>query len=305
MEIGKNVAIYISDRSHINLTLNVYNCGNQDIAFEREVKLDSYAFYYVKDGSGCVTQRQITHKIQAGDGFVIYPNMSVSIKSSYKQTMNVTWVAFSGYLVERYLNRAKLSSYEPLFADTEDRELEGIFDTLLRVSMKMPNRYCKIMAQMYNIFAFLLDHIQDGVRGGVSTPESVLIRALDFIDSNYHEDISVEDIADSVGVNRKSLYTVFKNLTNFSPKDYLIYYRMCKATALLKEPELSVESVAVSVGYSDQFHFSKEFKKNVGMSPTVYRKAIAEDPANEYMSPIDAVRQQFPELSDDLPPRFE
>lgn len=301
----KNISIHISDRSHWNLTLNVYNCGNQNMEQEHETKPDYYIFYFVKEGKGYVTQRQATHKVEAGQGFVIFPNEEACIKSEYKKAMNVTWVAFSGYLVERYLNRAKLTAYEPVFGDNEEHEAEFLFDTLLAASTNFPNRYCKIMAQLYSIFGFLIDNASRECQIEDVTPEYYLIKALDFIDVNYMDDISVEDIAASAGMNRKALYGVFKNLTGFSPKDYLIYYRMCKATALLKDANLSVETVAGSVGYSDQFHFSKEFKKNVGLSPSVYRKEVLHDPSKEYKSPIDVVRQQYPvSAPSELPPKF-
>ena len=97
-----------------------------------------------------------------------------------------------------------------------------------------------------------------------------------------------------MGLTRKALYTIFKQLTGFSTKDYLIYYRMRKATSLLETTTLPIETVAVSVGYRDQFHFSKEFKKNVGVSPSEYRKNVVKDPGSSYLSPIDGVRLQFP-----------
>lgn len=250
MEMGdrifyRNISIHISDRSHWNLALNVYNCGNQDVEIEHIAKPDYYIFYFVKEGKGYVTVRQATHKV------------------------------------------------------------EEMFDRLLASSTTLPNRYCKIMAQLYSIFGFLLDNAFREIQPEAVSPEFYLIKALDFIDTNYQDDISVEDIASSAGLNRKSLYAVFKSLTGFSPKDYLIYYRMCKATALLKDANLSVETVAVSVGYSDQFHFSKEFKKNVGLSPSVYRRTVAQDPSAEYQSPIDTVRQQFPAPAPpELPPGF-
>lgn len=300
----KNVSIHISDRSHVNLTLNVYNCGNQDIVIERQLRNDYYTFYFVKEGMGYVTQKQGTHKVHAGEGFVIYPNSEASIKSGYKKPMNVTWVAFSGYLVERYLSRAGVSCYEPVFRDTEDRELEQAFDKLLSASMKMPNRYCKIMAQLYTAIGIMLDNAQTGAPTAATTPEYMLIRALDFIDSNYHDDITVEDIAAAARGSRKALGEAFKSMTGYSPKDYLIYYRMCKATLLLKDPNLSVETVATSVGYSDQFHFSKEFKKNVGLPPSEYRKEIAKDPSKGYLSPIDAVRQRLADQPDEKPPEL-
>ncbi|MDO5327969.1 MAG: AraC family transcriptional regulator [Clostridia bacterium] len=296
----RNISIHISDRSHLNLTLNVYNCGNQDIVIEQEMKSDVYTIFFVREGKGYVTQQQITHKVSAGQGFVVFPNAETAIKSEFKNTMNVDWVAFSGYLVEKYLDRAHLTIFEPVFEDVKDRELEGYFDRLVDVSRHMPNRYCKLMAQLYSIFAFILDHTFVE-KAPVSTPAEVfLLKALDFIDINYQSDISVEDIAQAAGCNRKTLYNVFKNLTGFSPRDYLIYYRMWKATVLLKNPRLSIEMVATAVGYGDQFHFSKEFKKNVGLPPSEYRKVINTDPSKEYQSPIDIVREHYPNPMADI-----
>jgi AraC-like DNA-binding protein len=272
---------------------------------EHVTKPDYYIFYYVKEGKGYVTEKGATHRVEAGQGFVVFPNEETRIKSEYKKSMNVTWVAFSGYLVERYLGRARLTAYEPIFLDNEQHEVEEMFDELLAVSTTLPNRYCKIMAQLYSIFGFLLDHIRQDALPEAATPEYYLIKALDFIDGNYMEDINVEDIASNAGLSRKALYGVFKSLTGFPPKDYLIYYRMCKASAMLKDVNLSIEVVATSVGYRDQFHFSKEFKKNVGLSPSAYRKEILQDPSKEFKSPVEIVRQQFPVSGTmELPPRF-
>ena len=300
----RNVSIHISDRSHLNLTLNVYNCGNQDITIDKELKPDYYVLFFVREGKGYVTQKQVTHKITAGQGFVVFPNAETQIKSEFRSTLNLDWVGFSGYLVDKYLDRAHLNLFEPVFEDTPEGELLDSFDQLVEVSRHLPNRYCKLMGRLYGIFAFLLDHAFVE-KPQVSTPPEVsLLKALDFIDINYQSDISVEDIAQAAGGNRKTVYNVFKHLTGFSPRDYLIYYRMGKAAALLKNPNLSIDMVATAVGYGDQFHFSKEFKKNVGMPPSEYRKQVIADPSKTYKSPIDVVRERFPNPMTDLPPEI-
>ena len=117
-ETNRNISIHISDRSHYNLTFNIYNCGNQDIAMEHTGKPDHYILYFVKEGRGSVTVHQVTHKVEAGQGFVMFPHEVTQIKPHYKSGMNATWVAFSGYLVERYLSRANLTVYEPVFVDS-------------------------------------------------------------------------------------------------------------------------------------------------------------------------------------------
>lgn len=301
----RNISIHISDRSHYNLTLNIYNCGNQNLDIERQEKPDHYVLYFVNEGRGSVMMRKAACKVEAGQGFVVFPGVETSIKSHYKDTMNVTWVAFSGYLVDRYLSRANLSVYDPVFTDNPAGDAGRCFEALLTASTRFPNRYCKMMAQLYSIFGVLLDTVETEVRPSAATPEYYLVRALDFIDTNYYDNILVEDIAAAVGISKKSIAAVFTGLTGFAPKDYLIYYRLCKAVDLLRDQSLSIEMIASSVGYNDQFYFSKQFKKNVGMTPSQCRRKMAEDPAWKYHSPIDDVREQFcPPAAREVPPEF-
>lgn len=303
--MGKNISIHISDRSHYNLTLNVYNCGCQDLEQEHEVRPDHYILYFVTEGRGSVTVRQVSHKIEAGQGFVVFPGVTTRVQSHYKDVMNVTWIAFSGYLVDRYLTRANLSVYEPVFSDNAAQEGRGYFERLLAAAQTFPNRYCKIMSELYGIIGFLIDNAVPENRLTTTMPEFYLMRALDFIDRNYNESITMEDIAASVGVSRKTLSTAFSDLTGFTPKDYLIYYRISKAVDLLRDQNLSVEMIAASTGYNDQFYFSKQFKQNVGMTPSECRKRMASDPSWRFESPIDRVRQQYSEPSASVkPPQF-
>ncbi|MBQ6517304.1 MAG: AraC family transcriptional regulator [Anaerolineaceae bacterium] len=303
--MNRNISIHISDRSHYNLTLNVYNCGNQDLQIERQEKPDHYVMYYVNEGKGSITVRNAAKKIEAGQGFVVFPGVETRIQSHYKETMNVTWVAFSGYLVDRYLSRANLSVYEPVFTDDETGEGKKFFSALLDASLHFPNRYCKIMSQLYGLIGFLIDIAGPMPKQDTTTPEFYLMRALDFIDRNYHESISVADIAANIGVSRKTLNNVFSTLTGFSPKDYLIYYRISKAVDLLRDQNLSIEMISDSVGYNDQFYFSKQFKSNVGLTPSECRKKINTEPGWRFESPIDHVRQQYSIPSaDDIPPEF-
>ena len=304
-EANRTISIHISDRSHYNLTFNIYNCGNQDIAMEHTGRPDHYIRDVVKEGRGSVTVRQVTHKVEAGQGFVMFPHEQTQIKPHYKIGMNATWVAFSGYLVERYLARANLAVYEPVFNDSPEHEAEKMFDTLLFCSTQFPNRYCKMMAQLYSIFSFLLDNVVRESRPDAASPEFYLVRTLDFIDTNYQENISTEEIASSLGLTRKALTVAFASLTGFSPKDYLTYYRISKAVDLLRDANLSIETIAASVGYNDQFYFSKQFKKNVGMTPSMCRKKLTEDPSWKYESPIDTVRQQYcAPFVEEVPPEF-
>lgn len=86
------------------------------------------------------------------------------------------------------------------------------------------------------------------------------------------EDLSLQEVADSLGMSVTYLSRTFKNETNMNFVKYLVQIRMEKARELLAEPELSAQETAYRVGFSDYVHFSKTFKKYHGLTPSEYRK---------------------------------
>ena len=107
------------------------------------------------------------------------------------------------------------------------------------------------------------------------------IRGIKYIQFNYFHDVSIDDIAKAVGVSRSHLYRVFMANVGQSPIDYLTNYRISEACYLLKNSQLSIAEIAVSVGFFDQFYFSRVFKKAKGVPPSRYLASISKEKAKE------------------------
>lgn len=93
-----------------------------------------------------------------------------------------------------------------------------------------------------------------------------------YILENFTMDISLDQVAEHVGLNPDYLGKLFKKVEGQTFTDYLISLRMEKAKELLGERELSIKQIAYMVGYSDPNYFSRAFKKYVGISATQYEK---------------------------------
>ncbi len=96
--------------------------------------------------------------------------------------------------------------------------------------------------------------------------------ALNYIHSKYMYALSVEDIAQTVGLERSYFTTLFTRQVGISPGKYLQNHRMEIAATLLTRDNCSVSTTALSVGYPDIYTFSKTFKRHFGMSPREYAK---------------------------------
>lgn len=86
---------------------------------------------------------------------------------------------------------------------------------------------------------------------------------------NYAQKITIEHIANFIGLNRSYLCSLFKQQVNTSIQDYLVRYRINKACEMMGNAELSIGDISRSVGYNDSLLFSKIFKKVKGFSPNI------------------------------------
>ncbi|QYR23545.1 helix-turn-helix domain-containing protein [Paenibacillus sp. sptzw28] len=92
-----------------------------------------------------------------------------------------------------------------------------------------------------------------------------------YIQQNFMRDISLDNCADLTGTNPYFLSKTFKQVTGKNFIDYLTELRMERAKELLRESELKINDVAVTVGYQHSY-FNRIFRKQEGMTPTQYRE---------------------------------
>lgn len=88
--------------------------------------------------------------------------------------------------------------------------------------------------------------------------------------------LSVDDLASIMGMGRTVFYSKVRGVTGYSPAEYMRIMRMKKAAQLLSSNRYTVAEISYKVGINDPFYFSKCFKNQFGMSPSVYQKGKRE-----------------------------
>lgn len=106
-----------------------------------------------------------------------------------------------------------------------------------------------------------------------SRHDSIIERARDFISSHYAEQaVSLNTVAELVGLSPNHFSTVFSQETGETFIECLTRTRLDKARELLRSTAARASEIAYLVGYNDPHYFSYVFKKNVGLSPSEFRK---------------------------------
>jgi len=121
-----------------------------------------------------------------------------------------------------------------------------------------------------------------------------------YLEKNYAQPLTLESIAKALRYSPSHLSIQFKQQIGCSPIEYLIQLRIDKATILLIKTDASLREIAMSVGYSDVYYFSRLFKKRVGVSPTQFRqreqagRLVKDSPSmSERYSIVDFGFQQY------------
>ena len=97
-------------------------------------------------------------------------------------------------------------------------------------------------------------------------------QAMAYIHEQYMQPLTREDIARYVGVHHDYLTRCFSQETAVSPVTYLNRYRIIQAKKLLKESDLNMTEVAITVGFSSSSYFSRTFRRETGISPSAYKR---------------------------------
>jgi len=108
----------------------------------------------------------------------------------------------------------------------------------------------------------------------IAKSQSVIGRVKEYIQANLKNEITREDIANSVYLNPDYLTRLFKKSTGASLIEYVTETRIKKSIILLNESNLPISTVASEVGYDNLTYFSKLFKKHVGITPSDYRRQM-------------------------------
>ena len=106
----------------------------------------------------------------------------------------------------------------------------------------------------------------------VEEPPILGRRIKEYIDRHYTEPITLQSMGEALHISPYYLSHVFKQMSGYSPVQYLLRRRIGEAQTLLITTDLPITRIAEMVGYDTQSYFNLQFTKNVGMPPNKFRQ---------------------------------
>ena len=106
---------------------------------------------------------------------------------------------------------------------------------------------------------------------GRLTPQQ-LQRVKDYVQAHLSHDLSLEALAQQTGFSPYHFTRLFRQTTGDSPHQFVLRQRIEQAQRLLEEPDMPLAQVALATGFAHQSHLTQHFKRQLGLTPSAYRR---------------------------------
>ena len=114
-------------------------------------------------------------------------------------------------------------------------------------------------------------------QGGLASWQTRRLRS--YIEDRLDSTIRADDLAGLVQLSTSHFFRAFRRTFGESPVAYVMQRRMLRAQELMSKSRVSLTQIALECGMCDQAHFSRTFRRIVGMNPSAWRRQFLFDPA--------------------------
>lgn len=163
-------------------------------------------------------------------------------------------------------------------ANSKEAEAEGLTDGADEFISKPFNieilmlRMKKLMENKYNKFHTYIDPTPSNITI-TSMDEKLIDKAIKYIEDNIsRSDFSVEELSQELGMSRVHLYKKLLAITGKTPIEFIRVIRLKRAAQFLRESQQNVSEIAYHVGFNNPKYFTKYFKEEYGILPSVYQE---------------------------------
>lgn len=242
--------------------------------YQRPAGFSQALLIYCVDGEGWVQLGEGKYKIASGSAIFIPANTPHAYAADSTHPWTIYWFHLKGKQCNEVaaLLMGDDKATQPIsvpFSSERIALFDRIFDSFSQ-GYGIANMLFANLALQFFLASFAAPHRFD--RPEKQEAHNSMQKAVHFMQEHLHEPVTLDNIALAAGLSVSFFCRKFKQETGYTPIEYCNHLRMQKACHLLHFTNLRTNEIALRVGIGDPFYFSRLFKKQLGMSPSNYRK---------------------------------
>ena len=233
--------------------------------------LPHYTLVYVTRGSGSYQdERGVNLPVQAGDAILVFPGVEHWYGPAQGESWDEFFLVFEGPVFDLWQETGCLNRDNPVISL---RPMDFWRDRILRL---IGAGSARTEAELMQETVALQDLLADIAKAG----EDDMVDDIAWL-SQAKEAIAatmdVREAARSLDYSYEAFRKRFRKLSGRSPGRYRTSLLMEEACEMLTNPNVLLRDISDKLGFCDEYHFSRQFSKTVGWSPSEYRSRIARD----------------------------
>ena len=235
--------------------------------------LNEYQLLYNPEGEGIFqSTNQKPVRLKPGDMFLLFPGEWHTYHPDPKVGWKSYWIGFRGKNMDDRVRAGFLAPTKPIYHVGYSFTLEALYKRAYEAAVEEAAYSQQLMAGIVNHLIGMMYSLERNRELSKNQQQVDMIsRARMRIRESLESDITIQQIAEELGVSYSNLRKLFKEHTGLSPATYQQELRLLRAKELLSTTELSIKEIAYRLNFESPDYFSAKFKAKMGVKPSEVR----------------------------------
>lgn len=274
----KDWGLYITTAGYMHISPNEQyppqkgHPPNHLFTWDKGRILNGYYMVFIAQGEGIFESAFTSPRIiSEGECFILFPNIWHRYKPNMTTGWEEYWVGFNGFYPQDIMNKTFFSPHHPIFEVGLNENLLVLFQRLLEKVQNAQLGYHQCISGILLEILGLAHTISVFKKQSENEDLLLIHKSMFLLRESLESPMDIKKLIHNLPMGYSKFRKLFKSETGFSPHQYHLNLRICKAKELLQTTQLNIKEITYQTGFESEFYFSKLFRKKVGMSPSGFR----------------------------------
>ncbi len=236
--------------------------------------LPEYQLLYIIEGEGVFHSRTVPEaRLKEGDFFLLFPGEWHSYHPTGARGWKKFWIGFSGHNMDDRVRAGFLSPTKPIYHVGFSDAIVRLYRSALDAAMAEEAYSQQLMAGVVNHLIGLMYSLERNIELKTRNQQHVdmVNRARLRIREELESPLTIQQVAEEMGVSYSNFRKLFKEHTGLSPATYQQDLRLQRAKELLSTTNMSIKEIAYRLNFESPDYFSSKFRIKTGRKPSDLR----------------------------------
>lgn len=235
--------------------------------------LNEYQLLYITEGEGIFNSAHAKDiPLKAGNLFLLFPGEWHTYHPTGKNGWKSYWIGFKGKNVDDRVKAGFLSVYKPIYHVGFSADIIRLYEEAYKRAQEEASYSQQILAGIVNHLVGLMYALERSMELSKDHTRVDMINLARLrIRESLEVDLTIQQVAEELGVSYSNFRKLFKEFTGISPALYQQDLRLQRAKELLATTTLSIKEIAYRLRFDSPDYFSSKFKIKTGKKPSEFR----------------------------------